>query len=202
MTNFWPWWLGASVLGALTLGFWWASRVPLGISGFWKGAIDGYQDRSLNAAAAETLGDAAALEAAMLAATRAEFGDDATPADDSPAAVAPINDLRAPGPWSAHLAFLIALVIGGSVAAIGNGSWHWQWDLGATYARVFGDGWHIWPLLWMGGLAAGIGVCMAGGCPSGHGLSGVSRLQPGSLIATPVFFGTAVLVTALLETLR
>jgi uncharacterized membrane protein YedE/YeeE len=38
-----------------------------------------------------------------------------------------------------------------------------------------------------------------GGCTSGHGLCGVSILSPGSAVATATFFGTAVLLTAVLH---
>jgi hypothetical protein len=42
------------------------------------------------------------------------------------------------------------------------------------------------------GLAMGIGARTAGGCTSGHGLSGVSLGSSTSLIATMTFFATAV----------
>jgi len=56
-------------------------------------------------------------------------------------------------------------------------------------------------ILLVGGLLVGFGTRMAGGCTTGHGFSGCSRLQPGSLIATASFFGTAVGVSFLLEIL-
>jgi uncharacterized membrane protein YedE/YeeE len=40
---------------------------------------------------------------------------------------------------------------------------------------------------------------MAGGCTSGHGLCGVSRFQPGSLLTTAAFFGAAVALSFALE---
>ena len=48
-----------------------------------------------------------------------------------------------------------------------------------------------------GGVLVGFGTRMAGGCTSGHGLSGCSRLQPGSLVATATFLGTAIGVSLL-----
>jgi hypothetical protein len=44
------------------------------------------------------------------------------------------------------------------------------------------------------GALIGIGTRLAGGCTSGHGISGVARGQRGSLVSTPVFWGTALVV--------
>jgi uncharacterized membrane protein YedE/YeeE len=53
-------------------------------------------------------------------------------------------------------------------------------------------------VLFIGGVLVGFGTRLAGGCSSGHGLSGCGRLQPVSIVATAVFFGTAALVSFLL----
>lgn len=48
------------------------------------------------------------------------------------------------------------------------------------------------------GLLVGVGVSLAGGCTSGHGVSGLSRLSPRSLVAVGTFMVfTAVTVFAL-----
>jgi uncharacterized membrane protein YedE/YeeE len=44
-----------------------------------------------------------------------------------------------------------------------------------------------YPLLVAAGLAVGIGTRYAGGCTSGHGVCGLSRLSPRSLVATLAF---------------
>jgi hypothetical protein len=51
------------------------------------------------------------------------------------------------------------------------------------------------PLLAGGGLALGYGARWAGGCTSGHGLSGCAAGSPDSLAATATFFSVAVGVT-------
>ena len=51
------------------------------------------------------------------------------------------------------------------------------------------------PLLAAGGLALGYGARRAGGCTSGHGLSGCAAGSPDSLAATATFFAVAVTVT-------
>ena len=43
------------------------------------------------------------------------------------------------------------------------------------------------PLLVVGGLLTGIGTTVSGGCTSGHGVCGIARLSPRSIIATLVF---------------
>lgn len=42
----------------------------------------------------------------------------------------------------------------------------------------------------LGGLAVGIGVTFGGGCTSGHGVCGLARLSPRSLVATLTFMGS------------
>lgn len=43
------------------------------------------------------------------------------------------------------------------------------------------------PLLLVGGLLVGIGTVIGSGCTSGHGVCGLPRLSPRSIIATTVF---------------
>src|SRR5438093_9422183 len=47
-------------------------------------------------------------------------------------------------------------------------------------------------ILALAGLVMGIGARTAGGCTSGHGLTGMSLGSPASLVAAMTFFGTAV----------
>ena len=42
-----------------------------------------------------------------------------------------------------------------------------------------------------GGLLVGIGVKFGGGCPSGHGVCGIARLSPRSIVAVLTFMATA-----------
>ena len=87
---------------------------------------------------------------------------------------------------------LLGIVLGGALFAMltgvhavpplsgDSGS---QWGaLGVTSVLTLG----------MAGLAMGIGARTAGGCTSGHGLSGMSLGSPASVIATMTFFATAV----------
>ena len=47
------------------------------------------------------------------------------------------------------------------------------------------------------GLLVGFGTRLANGCTSGHGVCGIARLSPRSLVATGVFMAAAIVVVAL-----
>jgi uncharacterized membrane protein YedE/YeeE len=44
-----------------------------------------------------------------------------------------------------------------------------------------------------GGFLVGVGTTLGNGCTSGHGLCGISRLSPRSIVATLVFVATGML---------
>ena len=48
------------------------------------------------------------------------------------------------------------------------------------------------PTLVAAGLLVGIGTALGGGCTSGHGICGISRLSLRSILAVLVFMGTAI----------
>lgn len=197
--SYWPWWLGGTALAAVSVGFWLACGRLLGVSGSVARVLDGPErDRAPD--------DGSALEAELLAMTRAEFGDDAVAAAaEAPAPSASASPSSASLPWSAHLALLVAIVVGGAVAGATRGGWHLRAvadGLGADFTRLVGGGFGGIGALFAGGLLVGFGTAMSGGCTSGHGLCGTSRLQRGSLAATAAFFGAGALVALALERLR
>lgn len=49
------------------------------------------------------------------------------------------------------------------------------------------------------GLLVGVGTRLGGGCTSGHGVCGIARLSPRSLVATVVFIVTAMVVVWLVR---
>jgi uncharacterized membrane protein YedE/YeeE len=51
-----------------------------------------------------------------------------------------------------------------------------------------------WALLAIAGVLVGFGARLGGGCTSGHGVCGIPRLSPRSIIATCVFMAVAALV--------
>jgi uncharacterized membrane protein YedE/YeeE len=48
------------------------------------------------------------------------------------------------------------------------------------------------PLLTVAGLIVGFGTRLGGGCTSGHGVCGIGRLSPRSIVATLVFMAAAM----------
>ena len=56
----------------------------------------------------------------------------------------------------------------------------------------------IWPLI-IGGLLVGFGTRLGSGCTSGHGVCGMSRLSPRSLVATALFMASGFVTVALLR---
>ncbi len=55
------------------------------------------------------------------------------------------------------------------------------------------------PLLAIAGLLVGFGTRLGSGCTSGHGVCGVSRLSPRSLVATATFIFSGALTVYLLN---
>lgn len=53
------------------------------------------------------------------------------------------------------------------------------------------------PLLVAGGLIVGFGTRMGSGCTSGHGVCGMSRLSPRSLVATVIFIASGMVTVAI-----
>jgi uncharacterized membrane protein YedE/YeeE len=88
-----------------------------------------------------------------------------------------------------RLAFLVAMVAGGLIAALflpqlGVG--------GAVQAQLVGN--PVW--IAISGLLIGVGTKVGNGCTSGHGVCGLARFSLRSLVAVIVFFGTAIITVA------
>jgi uncharacterized membrane protein YedE/YeeE len=54
-----------------------------------------------------------------------------------------------------------------------------------------------WGLIGLGGLLVGFGTRLGGGCTSGHGVCGLSRISTRSLVATATFIATGGLTVAI-----
>jgi uncharacterized membrane protein YedE/YeeE len=105
-------------------------------------------------------------------------------------------------PATRHFAFLGGLALGGLVASLAFGRVGGAFSMGDSFTRLFGSSPVVAAVLViLGGALVGFGTRLAKGCTSGHGLSGVARLERGSLAATVAFFGTAVLVSLTLSAL-
>jgi uncharacterized membrane protein YedE/YeeE len=56
----------------------------------------------------------------------------------------------------------------------------------------------IWPLI-IGGLLVGYGTRLGSGCTSGHGVCGLSRLAPRSILATAMFMASGFVTVGILR---
>jgi len=122
-------------------------------------------------------------------------------------AIAPVSRLsffadskfRGPGRW--RLWFLIGIPLGGAVAALtsGDGGLTATMSMGALYDAVMPTSlWLRMALLTGGGVLMGYGARMAGGCTSGHAISGIAMLNPPSMLAAVGFFAGGVVAVQLL----
>jgi len=105
----------------------------------------------------------------------------------------------------------ISGMLGGMLAPVrGDVSWRALALLGLVLAGVIGmlvapeqigRSPRSLPVLALAGLFVGIGTRLSNGCTSGHGVCGVSRLSPRSLVATATFIATGVLTVLALRVL-
>jgi len=95
--------------------------------------------------------------------------------------------------------FLFGVILGGTVYALAAGGpdfhgYGWLTDHLTGSAELA-----IGPILLGAGVLIGYGAKLAGGCTSGNGLSGTAMFSPAALAATATFFGTAIVVTFVIE---
>ena len=86
--------------------------------------------------------------------------------------------------------FLAGLVVGGAIYA---------WLVPAAFAFTTG---RSSLALVAAGLLVGVGTSLGNGCTSGHGVCGVGRLSPRSIVATAVFVATGMATVFVLGRLR
>ena len=99
----------------------------------------------------------------------------------------------------------ISGIFGGLIASADRG-WRAEFLLGLILAPVAAmlAGYKVplpqmpasWAIVIAGGLLVGFGTRLGGGCTSGHGVCGIARLSPRSIVATCVFMAAAVATVA------
>jgi len=205
MIEYWPWWMGALGLFGVCLAYFLLVGRLLGVSGSWAKVVGWRENRMLQQASQEFAANQQDMSSALMAETLAQFGEDALQefqsqhATTEPPAKVEITNLESSTPWTAHLTFLLCMFVGAFATAVLSGQFELRYDLSAVHSRIFGDTWEVWLALLFGGMMVGFGTQMAGGCTSGHGLSGCARLIPASLLATLVFMVSAVFLSMLME---
>ena len=58
-----------------------------------------------------------------------------------------------------------------------------------------------WPLIVIGGILVGFGTRLGSGCASGHGVCGLSRLAPRSIVSVALFMAAGMIIVTLAKTL-
>ena len=91
-------------------------------------------------------------------------------------------------PWPVAILFIAGLVVGGLAFAV------FVEPVEAVYPPGFG--WLV-----VGGLLVGFGTRLGSGCTSGHGVCGMSRLSPRSLVATASFIVAGIATVAIVNAL-
>lgn len=182
---------------------WLSTGRMMAVSGRFTALVNRFRYRDEGPAEEATLsGDE--LLAAIRAMTAETFGESELESPAKPSgsvAPEPVAPAAPQAPWM-HGVFFASLALGGLVSALLAGTFEASWTLhGAGFTSTFGRGPGACAALLFGGLLTGFGTRMAGGCTSGHGLCGVSRMQPGSLLATAGFFGAGILVSLALGAL-
>jgi uncharacterized membrane protein YedE/YeeE len=186
---FWSWWQGGIAIGAV------ATLYPL-LTGRLLGVSSVYA--AWFAPKRPTEPELSELEAALLAETEAEFG---------PAAVATNAPSRL-SRWRAEAErrrplFLVGMLLGPAALLALDGRFEASATLGSRFDLRYGEpGFLPLGVLLVAGVLIGFGTRVAGGCTSGHGISGFARGERGSLLSTLVFWSTALAVSWLFFGLR
>jgi len=98
--------------------------------------------------------------------------------------------------WQGML--VLGIVIGSLISALLSGDFHWQW-VPSLWATTFGNSQVLRVIVaLLGGVFLGFGARWAGGCTSGHGISGTLQLAVSSWISAICFFIGGILTTQLL----
>jgi uncharacterized membrane protein YedE/YeeE len=85
--------------------------------------------------------------------------------------------------WGWRIAFIIGLIVAPLLIV-------------ATGKSVPVPDMPAWAVVIVGGLLVGFGTRLGGGCTSGHGVCGIARLSPRSIVATATFMVSAAIVVA------
>lgn len=111
------------------------------------------------------------------------------------------ENVRSPQRLGFRAYLLFGLVLGGGLFAVISGRFSLSFAYGDLGSIAGSSVLAQTALLVIAGIAMGFGARTAGGCTSGHGMSGISLLSPASIVATATFFATAVGLTLLMAAL-
>ncbi|MBV1882986.1 MAG: YeeE/YedE family protein [Pseudomonadales bacterium] len=87
-----------------------------------------------------------------------------------------------------QLTFIIGLLLSGFL---------YNQFTGESFPEAVGS----WKLALIGGLLVGVGTRLGSGCTSGHGVCGISRFSPRSMVATVTFIAAGMITVSLFSVL-
>lgn len=111
--------------------------------------------------------------------------------------------------WNGRVTGVSSIVYGVLIPIKGDLAWRWYFIVGLlvgglslkiTAPELLAV--EIQTKVWIGSLAGvlvGFGAMLGGGCTSGHGVCGVSRVSPRSIVATIVFMSAGMAAVVLLR---
>lgn len=93
---------------------------------------------------------------------------------------------------------LVGILIGSFAASMIDGSFKFE-NVPMIWSERFGSKISVRAIgAFLGGILAMFGARLAGGCPSGHGLSGLMQLAVSGFITVAAFFGGGIIVAYML----
>lgn len=93
---------------------------------------------------------------------------------------------------------VLGTIAGALVSAVLSGDFHWQW-IPPTWTAAFGTNVLVRvAVALLGGVLLGFGARWAGGCTSGHGISGTMQLAVSSWISAICFFVGGIIMAQLI----
>jgi len=93
---------------------------------------------------------------------------------------------------------VLGMIIGAFISAMLSGQFHLEW-VPPKWSDTFGNLPLVrWVVAFIGGIIMGIGARWAGGCTSGHGISGTLQLAISSWLAALCFFIGGILTAMLI----
>jgi uncharacterized membrane protein YedE/YeeE len=93
---------------------------------------------------------------------------------------------------------VLGVAIGAFVSSRLSGEFRLEW-LPSTWASAFGSSAAArWLVAFIGGILMGLGARWAGGCTSGHGISGTLQLAVSSWLAAMCFFAGGIVMANLI----
>ena len=94
--------------------------------------------------------------------------------------------------------FVLGMIVGALMSSLLSGDFGWQW-IPAQWAAAFGTNALLRVVVsLLGGVLLGFGARWAGGCTSGHGISGTMQLAVSSWISAMCFFVGGIIMAHLL----